>query len=380
MQVWDGLGNGYITFRASDVGAPELGHVVEHSVIQGALFRKMRELQGASPALYGRPAGVEGLVALLPYSWPWRLLFCIHTHTHHMCRVPHRVPHCDCHTCRERIALPLLPRRRQGDRQRRCGLRSFTLACRHTRPDEQLRPLHCIADGSADAWSWPLVHTTDGEVIRSRVVAACDGAASPVRAMAGIGTASLDYDQVRAAQCVGHLHCSDTSFLSLPCVSSVAWWLPFAAAPSTAPHGSASCRTDRWHCFPCVERALPPVLSIDLTFPPLPPPSATASTRPSCGLPRPRRPSDSRGWSQRCDSRTADTHSGLFLRQLALSTRVRTRHLSMRSTQHWRRPHRQSRRTFPRCSAPFPAPPPRSLRAWPRSPAPCPSPSSCRPL
>ena len=46
MQVWDSAGEGYIRFDAAQVGASQLGHIVENRVLLSTLYRKLQALQG----------------------------------------------------------------------------------------------------------------------------------------------------------------------------------------------------------------------------------------------------------------------------------------------------------------------------------------------
>lgn len=43
MYVWDGSGNGAISFDAADIGQSDLGHIIENNVIQGALWKKLEQ-------------------------------------------------------------------------------------------------------------------------------------------------------------------------------------------------------------------------------------------------------------------------------------------------------------------------------------------------
>ena len=43
MRVWDAAADGELHFRAADIGAPTLGHIVEQTVLLDALWRRLRE-------------------------------------------------------------------------------------------------------------------------------------------------------------------------------------------------------------------------------------------------------------------------------------------------------------------------------------------------
>jgi 2-octaprenylphenol hydroxylase len=58
MLVWDADGTGQINFSARELAVPELGHIVENSVLLSALFNGLSELEGLS-CLFGQ--GVSSL-------------------------------------------------------------------------------------------------------------------------------------------------------------------------------------------------------------------------------------------------------------------------------------------------------------------------------
>ncbi len=60
MQVWDAGSAGAVAFDAADIGAPDLGHIVENSVLQGALVGTLDALENVT---WRRPARVRGLGA-----------------------------------------------------------------------------------------------------------------------------------------------------------------------------------------------------------------------------------------------------------------------------------------------------------------------------
>ena len=62
MQVWDAAGGGCVRYSASEAGRADLGHVVENSVLQGALVRRLRGLGGAPVVtLIESPGGLASL-------------------------------------------------------------------------------------------------------------------------------------------------------------------------------------------------------------------------------------------------------------------------------------------------------------------------------
>lgn len=67
MQVWDGDGSGQIAFDAADLHLPNLGHIVENRLIQGALLERLQAtprihlMLGQRPVGLWRDAGKQGL-------------------------------------------------------------------------------------------------------------------------------------------------------------------------------------------------------------------------------------------------------------------------------------------------------------------------------
>ncbi|OZB37557.1 MULTISPECIES: UbiH/UbiF/VisC/COQ6 family ubiquinone biosynthesis hydroxylase [Pseudomonadota] len=62
MRVWDQAGTGDVTFDARDIGLPELGYIVENSLIQAALWEGIRKLDTITPFTDSHPSQwrVEG--------------------------------------------------------------------------------------------------------------------------------------------------------------------------------------------------------------------------------------------------------------------------------------------------------------------------------
>ncbi len=44
MEVWDSTGGGHIHFDSADIAEPDLGHIIENSVIQAALWEQLKQL------------------------------------------------------------------------------------------------------------------------------------------------------------------------------------------------------------------------------------------------------------------------------------------------------------------------------------------------
>jgi len=44
MEVWDSTGGGHIHFDSADIAEPDLGHIIENSVIQAALWERLKQL------------------------------------------------------------------------------------------------------------------------------------------------------------------------------------------------------------------------------------------------------------------------------------------------------------------------------------------------
>lgn len=58
MHVWDAAGPGRIHFSAAELGEPDLGHIIENSVVQAALLERLAALDGAR---WYCPAGLRRL-------------------------------------------------------------------------------------------------------------------------------------------------------------------------------------------------------------------------------------------------------------------------------------------------------------------------------
>ena len=44
MDVWDVAGDGHVRFDAAELGEPDLGHIIENSVVQPAIFKSIAGL------------------------------------------------------------------------------------------------------------------------------------------------------------------------------------------------------------------------------------------------------------------------------------------------------------------------------------------------
>ena len=56
MRVWDQAGTGDVTFDARDIGLPELGYIVENSLIQAALWEGIRKIDAITPFTDSHPS------------------------------------------------------------------------------------------------------------------------------------------------------------------------------------------------------------------------------------------------------------------------------------------------------------------------------------
>eukprot|EP00947_MAST-08B_sp_MAST-8B-sp1_P000232 g232.t1 len=136
MQVWDHHGPGHITFSATDCGVPELGFVAEHNYLQALLYERVRELETLR--------GVKNLRVLCPGS-----------------------------------------------------VVSVKGEDANSTSGNELGADHEESQSSSD---WVSLKMDDGSLIRSRLVIAADGAASPTRGRMGFGMYGVDYPQ-RAVVC-----------------------------------------------------------------------------------------------------------------------------------------------------------------------------------
>ncbi len=59
MQVWDATGNGHIHFDSAEIAEPDLGHIIENSVIQAALWERLLELPSVQRFCPASPKTVE---------------------------------------------------------------------------------------------------------------------------------------------------------------------------------------------------------------------------------------------------------------------------------------------------------------------------------
>lgn len=57
IQVWDGAGSGSVSFDAAQLGEPHLGHIIENSLIQTALYDRL----GRDPVTQMIPAAITGI-------------------------------------------------------------------------------------------------------------------------------------------------------------------------------------------------------------------------------------------------------------------------------------------------------------------------------
>ncbi len=75
MRVWDAAGRGDVTFQAADVGLPELGYIVENSLIQAALWQAILNTDTITCLRQSRPTHwhVEGNKAQLCINGERRL-------------------------------------------------------------------------------------------------------------------------------------------------------------------------------------------------------------------------------------------------------------------------------------------------------------------
>ena len=58
MQVWDGEGDGKVTFDCRDIGEPELGHIIEQQVLRAALLKR---LQACSQVTFLHPVELKSV-------------------------------------------------------------------------------------------------------------------------------------------------------------------------------------------------------------------------------------------------------------------------------------------------------------------------------
>ncbi len=59
MHVWDATGDGSIDFYAEDIGEPNLGHIIENSVIVGALLDVLKQHDNVNYLSHSKPTALE---------------------------------------------------------------------------------------------------------------------------------------------------------------------------------------------------------------------------------------------------------------------------------------------------------------------------------